>query len=137
MRPRFSISTCFLVTTLLAACSGPTLSPEQKAAEVYVRSHIADITVGPPVLSDGFRIGQITWTDADTATVIYSDGPVNFAGATDIVMSGSTIITGKLRALTETEGTFCGGIAGLLCPDGFVCKYDGDYPDAGGTCIPE
>ncbi|MEK7163998.1 MAG: hypothetical protein AAB768_02535 [Patescibacteria group bacterium] len=29
----------------------------------------------------------------------------------------------------------CGGIAGVICPDGYNCKYDGDYPDASGICI--
>lgn len=31
--------------------------------------------------------------------------------------------------------TFCGGIAGKKCPSGYYCKYEGTYPDAGGTCI--
>lgn len=31
--------------------------------------------------------------------------------------------------------TFCGGIAGQTCPNGYYCKYDGSYPDAGGTCL--
>jgi hypothetical protein len=30
---------------------------------------------------------------------------------------------------------FCGGIAGVLCPEEMTCKLDGDYPDAGGTCV--
>ena len=33
------------------------------------------------------------------------------------------------------QGKFCGGIAGILCPKGFDCKLDGNYPDAGGTCV--
>jgi len=36
----------------------------------------------------------------------------------------------------ENSSVFCGGIAGLPCPDGFWCKLDGDYPDAGGQCLP-
>ncbi|MFH1864216.1 MAG: hypothetical protein ABIJ85_04950 [bacterium] len=36
------------------------------------------------------------------------------------------------------EGKFCGGIAANLpenqCPEGFSCKLDGKYPDAGGVC---
>jgi hypothetical protein len=32
------------------------------------------------------------------------------------------------------QGQFCGGIAGIQCPDGFECHLDGSYPDAGGTC---
>lgn len=37
------------------------------------------------------------------------------------------------------EGRFCGGIAANLpqnqCPEGYTCKLDGDYPDAGGKCV--
>lgn len=35
----------------------------------------------------------------------------------------------------KTEGSFCGGFAGKLCPDGFECQMEGNYPDASGTCI--
>mgnify|MGYP001558259781 CR=1 FL=1 len=35
------------------------------------------------------------------------------------------------------EGQFCGGIAGAVCPEGYSCKYDGNYPDAGGVCTKE
>jgi hypothetical protein len=41
------------------------------------------------------------------------------------------------RAPKESLNQFCGGIAGLSCPDGYMCKLDGDYPDASGTCTPE
>lgn len=38
-----------------------------------------------------------------------------------------------------SEGKFCGGIAANLlenqCPEGFYCKLDGKYPDAGGKCV--
>ncbi len=30
---------------------------------------------------------------------------------------------------------FCGGIAGIECPEGKYCLYDGNYPDAGGRCV--
>lgn len=32
---------------------------------------------------------------------------------------------------------FCGGIAGINCPEGYSCQLDGNYPDAGGVCIAE
>jgi hypothetical protein len=32
------------------------------------------------------------------------------------------------------EKQFCGGIAGVTCPEGYFCKLDGNYPDAGGVC---
>ncbi|CAO2828994.1 unnamed protein product [Amaranthus hypochondriacus] len=30
---------------------------------------------------------------------------------------------------------FCGGIAAFQCCDGYECKFEGDFPDAGGKCI--
>ena len=36
----------------------------------------------------------------------------------------------------ENEGAFCGGFAGILCPEGYSCKLEGSYPDAGGKCVP-
>ncbi|MEK7217414.1 MAG: hypothetical protein AAB640_00005, partial [Patescibacteria group bacterium] len=36
---------------------------------------------------------------------------------------------------TYTNTKFCGGITGKLCPSGYSCKLDGNYPDAGGICI--
>lgn len=47
------------------------------------------------------------------------------------------------RALTQGEYTlsaegdiFCGGIVAVECPDYLGCLFDGDFPDAGGTCRP-
>ena len=36
----------------------------------------------------------------------------------------------------ENLQEFCGGIANLSCEEGYMCKLDGDYPDASGTCVP-
>lgn len=30
---------------------------------------------------------------------------------------------------------FCGGIAMIACPDGYSCRLEGTYPDAGGQCV--
>ena len=35
----------------------------------------------------------------------------------------------------QSSKIFCGGIAGVACPSGFACQYDGNYPDASGTCV--
>ncbi|MBW2735005.1 MAG: hypothetical protein JRH20_21705 [Deltaproteobacteria bacterium] len=40
----------------------------------------------------------------------------------------------ELGACAKPE--FCGGIIGIPCSDGFKCILDGDYPDAGGQCMP-
>lgn len=33
------------------------------------------------------------------------------------------------------DSQFCGGIQGIMCSEGYSCKLEGDYPDAGGTCV--
>ncbi|MGZ3419556.1 MAG: hypothetical protein ACXVEF_23910 [Polyangiales bacterium] len=48
-------------------------------------------------------------------------------------------VSGPLDSLTcaapaTSEGKFCGGIAGIVCPAGYGCVLDGTYPDAGGKC---
>lgn len=35
----------------------------------------------------------------------------------------------------NTETSFCGGIMGAGCQDGYHCLYDGNYPDASGKCV--
>ncbi|MEY4731872.1 MAG: hypothetical protein RL681_818 [Candidatus Parcubacteria bacterium] len=48
------------------------------------------------------------------------------------------IIDGKPLTTFESRNgtkTFCGGIAGIACPAGYRCAYDGTYPDAGGHCV--
>jgi hypothetical protein len=41
---------------------------------------------------------------------------------------------GTGRPLSK-EGEFCGGIAAFQCEQGLTCVYEGNYPDAGGTCV--
>jgi hypothetical protein len=41
-----------------------------------------------------------------------------------------------LKAFEPTSAAaFCGGIAAVKCSSGYMCKVDGTYPDAGGTCV--
>ncbi|MDE2019490.1 MAG: hypothetical protein KGJ13_04030 [Patescibacteria group bacterium] len=44
--------------------------------------------------------------------------------------------TGNQNVSSTVRGTgaFCGGIAGVKCSEGYDCRLDGAYPDAGGTC---
>ena len=46
-----------------------------------------------------------------------------------------TLVTPTPTATYDpTVGQFCGGFAGVVCPKGHSCKYDGNYPDASGVC---
>lgn len=44
-----------------------------------------------------------------------------------------------LSQTSDPEGRFCGGIVPKLpqniCPDGYTCKEENNYPDAGGVCV--
>jgi hypothetical protein len=41
----------------------------------------------------------------------------------------------KSNSDAESKEEFCGGFAGIACPEGYVCKLEGKYPDAGGVCV--
>lgn len=43
--------------------------------------------------------------------------------------------TSSPTSVPVVEEQFCGGFAGKLCPSGYTCKLDGNYPDAGGKCV--
>jgi hypothetical protein len=49
------------------------------------------------------------------------------------ILFGQILSTFKFTA--SVDGKFCGGIAGFPCPEGYTCKLDGSYPDAGGVCV--
>lgn len=40
----------------------------------------------------------------------------------------------QLIQLQRSPNIFCGGIAGTLCPSGYTCTLEGNYPDASGVC---
>lgn len=42
------------------------------------------------------------------------------------------VLTSSL--ILDVSGQMCGGIAGLGCPEGYICHYDWRGPDATGTC---
>lgn len=30
---------------------------------------------------------------------------------------------------------FCGGFAGIICPENYYCEHEDNYPDASGKCV--
>ncbi len=72
--------------------------------------------------------------DFAKAEVFADLGAYRFLGYSNIgVDSNFDNILSTIK-FTDAAGQFCGGIAGVMCPSGYSCKYEGDYPDAGGTC---
>ena len=62
-----------------------------------------------------------------------------YANQTFLTIFDQILSTFKFIDRSDAEGKFCGGIAANLpenqCPEGFSCKLDGKYPDAGGVCV--
>ncbi|MBI4512016.1 MAG: hypothetical protein HY698_20460 [Deltaproteobacteria bacterium] len=56
------------------------------------------------------------------------------SGKYTLIVSSIGPRTGEYTLSAEAE-VFCGGIAAFPCPSYLKCLYDGNYPDAGGTCV--
>lgn len=140
----------FLTLSLLTACT-PT---NQAQAEAYIRANVGTLSPTSAVLGGTFTVTDIEWEDADTAIVSYEDGHIALKGRTNIEKSGDTVRVSTFALLNVDDGAmsssagmesstrtraklgeFCGGIAGILCETGLMCRYDGNYPDAGGVCV--
>lgn len=67
--------------------------------------------------------------------VIFSqkDGNIYSLYLKDSDLFSQILSTFKFTSEGE-EGQLCGGFGGISCPEGYSCKYDGNYPDAGGVC---
>lgn len=46
----------------------------------------------------------------------------------------STPLPTQSQITPTQKQQMCGGIAGIKCPDGYVCEMTAMYPDASGTC---
>ncbi len=119
---RYIVWSCALAVVLLAGCqtaTPPTKTTTPKATPIATISESAEpsITASPTPLGI-----EVTSSPMDSLEDTITESPEASASA-----------TGSLGL--AAEGEFCGGIAGISCEDGLICQYEGDYPDAGGTCI--
>lgn len=88
----------------------------------------------------GLKDEQSAYLKADDSVLIfqlkYADYLERFATPPEETFS---LMIESLQLLSEnavnTSAQFCGGVAGLTCPAGFECVLEGDFPDAGGTCV--
>lgn len=84
---------------------------------------------------------RVTPTETETESPTPSMTPLGIEETTFPSVSPDETIAGSPQATSSggiglaAEGEFCGGIAGISCEEGLVCQYEGDYPDAGGTCV--
>lgn len=72
-------------------------------------------------------------SDGTTLTVNILNNNVNSSDEfIDDVLS-----TFKDTSQSSDELKTCGTIQGLRCPNGYKCVLEGNYPDAGGSCVPD
>lgn len=117
---------------LLAGCTQP--APEQKIPSENKTPVKNSTQLANPASVNCVNNGAASVIDANTQTgyCVFPNGSKCEEWAffrTGICSENQTQRTNR------KEGEFCGGIAGFLCADGLECKYDGSYPDAGGTCV--
>ena len=83
--------------------------------------------------------GERNKKSGDTLASNY-DECTNSAGSIIQESYPPVCVTKDGKRFTQTvednqEGKFCGGIVNIACPEGYTCRLDGDYPDAGGKCV--
>lgn len=86
-------------------------------------------TVSDAVPGGGVHIIDVILKQGSSAVAIETSSPGSDTKNFDHVVS-----TFRLTEQT-TASLQCGGIMGKICPEGYTCKLNGNYPDAGGKCI--
>lgn len=93
-----------------------------KGDVVFVGDSKLDIAVGETI--ESFNIDNDLIKNiyvGDRVELLYEDD-INDRKILDLVV-------------LNIEGKMCGGIQGILCPEGYRCDFFGDYPDASGVCV--
>ena len=85
----------------------------------------------------GVKINRFTYAgmESDITELYFSYLNKNYLINLGLFMEDDQIVNRVISTIKFTDSTFCGGIAGIKCPNGRVCKLDGKYPDAGGVCV--
>lgn len=93
----------------------------------------------PPWMNTACTNAGGHWTSSGPEFVSCCRGPPYCADENGSRIDLSQFQPTPTPVTTATPATtpgFCGGIAGIPCPAGFTCRLDGNYPDAGGVCVP-
>ena len=94
---------------------------------------------GPGEQSTTFGGAQITWSGYNGDGTGLGNEFIRIKGEVpqDLVMKAFGYRAGIAQvdyAWGMASGQMCGGIAGLQCPDGWMCKGMPEHPDAAGSC---
>ncbi|GEM_PF-5557882 len=110
-------------TKMDSILSSKLVLPSEYSAKAYV--NLEDITVTIDYKKSNKNMRLILWCGGEKG---------NSSGCENVL----TPLLSTFKFLDQnTEGQFCGGIAGKICPEGYKCQLDGSYPDAGGKCVKE
>ena len=95
------------------------------------------VSHGYSVLLSPDRTNIFIFIDPDVISLkIYKPNTNNHKLLFDQILSTFRFLDENEPNSTD-EGQFCGGIAGIECPAGYICKLEGNFPDAGGSCVQE
>ena len=73
---------------------------------------------------------------ADAPAVPSASAPAPAPASASASASAPTSVPGSPARKKAKAGEMCGGIAGIGCADGLVCKMTGPmHPDKSGTCV--
>jgi len=113
---------------LTPSSSSNLLNQKQESISIDGKNYIKISGESPVRLSDGsaWFLTHIVINNAGKNYEIQAD---NF----DEKLLNQILSTFKFTE--PVAGQFCGGIAGIACSSGYSCNLDGNYPDAGGTCV--
>lgn len=96
-------------------------------AKIVSQTQVNEVTAYKVSLSDG-KMAYVFINEEDFFTISTD----NYLTELDQILSTFRFLD---KLPEKAEGSFCGGFAGVICPDGYNCKYDDNYPDASGICI--
>lgn len=124
-------------------------TPQAPHGNTFIKVAKEDITING-ITSQSYVLSSQNTTDEEN---VYWEKRVYIptAGKTYVMYMRSKELEPAFDAMLKTfkpkeqaqssspEGKFCGGIAANLpenqCPEGYTCKLEGKFPDAGGTCV--
>ena len=128
----------------------PTPGPVPEILSTGIRTEQVPVTptssTPPPIMDEIPKPKNNSIIFLAVSLVVVSLGSLGYWAYKNYITSSSTaspqpsIVAGTpsptpIDTPDPTTGKFCGGITGKVCPEGYACKLDGNYPDAGGVCI--
>lgn len=85
----------------------------------------------------GLRDRNGAWYSVWESTLRSTGSVKVIATSYNNMYTGVARTRGEYTVSAESDRVMCGGIAGFTCPADQKCLLDGNFPDAGGVCVPK